>query len=117
MPLLSRLALAALLTLPIAAHAQELATGVAITAAVSGNTVQGNMTASGAYTEFYAADGVIKGKNYAGTWTVDGDTMCFSYGEAPDCWNVRIDGEVVTWVQNDADGGSGTIVAGNPNNF
>ena len=117
MSLLSRLALATLLTLPIAAHAQEVATGAEIIAAITGNTVQGSMTASGAYTEFYAADGVIKGKDYTGTWTVEGDTMCFSYGEAPDCWNVRIDGEAVTWVQTGADGGSGTIIAGNPNNF
>jgi hypothetical protein len=97
--------------------AQTLATGAEITAAISGNTVQGSMTASGAYTEFYAADGTIKGKDYSGTWTVDGDMMCFSYGEAPDCWNVRIEGETVTWVQDGADGGTGTIVAGNPNNY
>jgi hypothetical protein len=97
--------------------AQTLATGPEITAAISGNTVQGSMTASGAYTEFYAADGTIKGPDYAGTWTVDGDTMCFSYGEAPDCWNVRIEGEAVTWVQDGVDGGTGTIVAGNPNNY
>ncbi len=117
MLLLSRLALAVSLTLPIAAHAQELATGNEVTAAIAGNTVQGSMTASGAYTEFYAADGVIKGNDYMGTWTVEGDTMCFNYGEAPDCWNVRIDGEAVMWVQNGADGGSGTIIAGNPNDF
>ena len=117
MQLLSRLALTASLTLPIAAHAQALATGAEITAAVAGNTVQGNMTASGAYTEFYAADGAIKGKDYTGTWTVEGDTMCFSYGDAPNCWNVRLKGEAVTWVQNGVDGGSGTIVAGNPNDF
>jgi hypothetical protein len=43
--------------------------------------------------------------------------MCFSYGEAPDCWNVRIEGEMVTWVQDGVDGGTGTIVAGNPNNY
>ncbi len=97
--------------------AQTLATGAEITAAISDNTVQGSMTASGAYTEFYAADGTIKGDGYTGTWTVEGDSMCFSYGEAPDCWNVRIDGETVTWVQDGADGGTGTIVAGNPNNF
>jgi hypothetical protein len=99
------------------AMAQTLATGAEITAAISGNTVQGSMTASGAYTEFYAADGAIKGKDYAGTWTVEGDTMCFNYGDGPDCWGVRIDGESVTWVQNGVDGGTGTIVAGNPNGY
>ncbi|OYW56622.1 MAG: hypothetical protein B7Z31_10250 [Rhodobacterales bacterium 12-65-15] len=117
MPCLSRLALAVALTLPAAAHAQDLATGAEIAATLTGNTVQGSMLESGAYTEFYAADGTIKGADYTGTWTVEGDTMCFSYGDAPDCWNVRIKGEAVTWVQDDEDGGTGTIVKGNPNNF
>ena len=115
MRLIASLSLA--LTLPLAAQAQELATGPAIISALSGNTVQGSMSASGAYTEFYAADGTIRGQGYTGTWTVEGDAMCFDYGEGKDCWNVRIDGEAVTWVQNGADGGTGSIVAGNPNNF
>jgi hypothetical protein len=110
-------ALAISLVLPLAAAAQELATGAEISAAIAGNTVQGSMTALGAYTEFYAADGAIKGQGYGGTWTVEGDAMCFDYGEGKDCWNVRIEGEAVTWVQGGADGGTGTIVAGNPNNF
>jgi hypothetical protein len=102
---------------PIAAHAETIATGQEIAAAVSGNTIQGSMSSSGAYTEFYRADGTIKGQDYTGTWTVEGDAMCFDYGEGKDCWNVRIEGEAVTWVQDGVDGGTGTIVAGNPNNF
>lgn len=108
------------LTLVLAAGpalAETMATGAEITAAISGNTVQGSMSASGGYTEFYAADGTIKGKDHTGAWTIEGDTMCFNYGDAPDFWSVRIDGEAVTWVQNGVDGGTGTIVAGNPNNF
>jgi len=101
----------------VAAMAQDLATGAEISAAIAGNTVQGSMSASGAYTEFYAADGAIKGDGYTGTWTVEGDAMCFDYGEGKDCWGVRIDGEAVTWVKDGADGGTGTIVAGNPNNY
>jgi hypothetical protein len=112
-----RLSVLALVALTAPAFAETLATGAEITAAISGNTVQGSMTASGAYTEFYAADGAIKGQGYTGTWTVEGDTMCFDYGEGKDCWGVRIDGEAVTWVQDGADGGTGTIVAGNPNSF
>jgi hypothetical protein len=105
------------LALPMSALAQDLATGAEISAAISGNTVQGSMSASGAYTEFYAADGAIKASGYGGTWTVEGDAMCFDYGEGKDCWGVRIDGETVTWVKDGADGGTGTIVAGNPNAF
>ena len=105
------------MALPVAAQAETLSTGAEIAAAVSGNTVQGSMSASGTYSEFYAVDGSINGQGYTGTWTVEGDTMCFDYGEGKDCWNARIEGEAVTWVQNGVDGGTGTIVAGNPNNF
>jgi hypothetical protein len=112
-----RLTALALLALATPTFAQTLATGDEIAAAISGNTVQGSMSASGAYTEFYAADGTIKGSGYAGTWTVEGDAMCFDYGEGKDCWGVRIAGEAVTWVKDGADGGTGSVVAGNPNNF
>jgi uncharacterized protein YcfJ len=107
-----------------AADADAMATddamlaGEAIRAAVSGNTVQGNMLDSGAYSEFYAADGAIKGDGYTGTWTIEGDAMCFDYGEEEaTCWQARLAGDQITWVQNGADLGDGTIVPGNPNNF
>lgn len=100
------------------ATAQDMATGAAIRAAISGNTVQGSMSASGAYTEFYAADGAIKGKDYTGNWSVDGDKMCFAYGTDPaSCWGVQIIGDQVTWVADGGPEGTGTIVTGNPNGF
>ncbi len=111
-----RLAAAAVF-LAAPSFAQDLAAGDAITAAISGNTVQGSMVSSGAYTEFYGADGVIKGKDYAGKWTIDADKMCFDYGEAVTCYSVRIAGDQVTWVADGKDDGTGTIVPGNPNNF
>jgi hypothetical protein len=43
--------------------------------------------------------------------------MCFDYGEGADCWSVRIEGEAVTWVKDGKDGGTGTILTGNPNNY
>ena len=107
--------LLALTSMP--AFAQTLATGEQITAAIGGNTVQGSMLEAGAYTEFYQADGVIKGAGYTAAWTIKDNQMCFDYGEGADCWSVRIEGEAVTWVKDGADGGTGTIVAGNPNNF
>lgn len=112
-----RTMIAVLLALSAPAFAETMATGAEITAAISGNTVQGSMAEAGVYTEFYAADGMIKGQDYTGVWTVEGDKMCFNYGEAPDCWNVRIVGDAVTWVQDGVDGGTGTIVKGNPNKF
>ncbi len=115
--MIRRIALATLL-LATPALADTPATGEAIRAAISGNTVQGSMSATGAYTEFYAADGVIKGADYAGMWSIEGDTMCFVYGETPpDCWNARVAGDQITWVKDGADLGTGTILPGNPNNF
>jgi hypothetical protein len=100
------------------AYAGATASGDQIAAAISGNTVQGSMIASGAYTEFYGADGAIRGKDYSGKWRVNGDTMCFQYGQDPEaCWQVRLDGDQVTWVKGGKDDGTGTIVKGNPNNF
>ena len=107
--------LLALTSMP--AFAQTLATGEQITAAIGGNTVQGSMLEAGAYTEFYQADGVIKGADYTAAWTIKDNQMCFDYGEGADCWCVRIEGEAVTWVKDGVDGGTGTSVVGNPNNF
>ncbi len=101
--------------LPVAA---QTASGDDIRAAIGGNTVQGSMTASGAYTEFYAADGTIKGADYTGTWTIDGDRMCFAYGEDPaTCFGVAIAGDQVTWLMDGAEEGTGTILPGNPNGW
>lgn len=45
------------------------------------------MDASGAYTEFHSADVAITGKDYTGKWRVNGNTMCFQYGQDPEaCW-------------------------------
>ncbi len=108
--------IAFLLAMPAAAA--DMATSDSIMAAISGNTVQGSMTTSGAYTEFYAADGVIKGKDYTGTWTVDADKMCFAYGTDPaTCFGLKIAGDQVTWVGATGDEGTGTILPGNPNNW
>ena len=102
---------------PFAAFAETLATGAQIMAAIGGNTVQGSMVASGAYTEFYQADGVIKGADYAGKWRIQGDQMCFDYGAGEDCLSVRLAGDAVTWVKNGVDDGTGTIVKGNANAY
>ena len=93
------------------------ASGPAIVAAIAGNTVQGDMGGT-AYAEFYAADGTIKGKDYAGVWSIDGDNMCFQYGSDPAaCWQVAKEGDQIQWVKDGKVDGTGTIVMGNPNNF
>ena len=112
------LRIAAAIAFAAPAYAQDFASAEAILEAISGNTVQGSMTASGAYTEFYEAGGQIKGNGYVGRWTIDGDKMCFSYGTDPaTCWNVRLAGDQVSWVNGDVEEGTGTILQGNPNGF
>lgn len=96
----------------------DMATGDQIKAAITGNTVQGSMDSSGAYTEFYAEDGTAFGKDYKAAWSVEGDTMCWVYEGTPkDCWGVEVAGDQVKWVKDGKAQGTGTIVKGNPNNF
>ena len=103
---------------PAGASAADMLTGDQIRGLVSGNTVQGNMEAGGAYTEFYAEDGTIKGKDYTGAWNIDGDSMCFQYGSDPvACWQVAKEGDQVQWIKEGKVDGTGTVVSGNPNNF
>lgn len=108
----------ATILLLIAATPALAASGAEIQAAISGNTVQGNMDAGGAYAEFYAPDGTIKGKDYSGQWSVEGDAMCFAYQDTPkECWNVELNGDQLRWIKNGASQGTGTILPGNPNGF
>ncbi|GAB3676744.1 hypothetical protein [Salinisphaera aquimarina] len=96
-----------------------MATGATIRKRIAGNTVAGTMAPDSAYTEFYAADGTIRGASYEAKWTIEGDRMCFDYDEAPeaDCYAVKIDGNSVEWHLDGETQGKGTIVEGNPNNF
>ncbi len=88
------------------AMAQDSATADAITAAISGNTVQGSMTTSGACTEFHGADRGIKGKDCTGFWTLEADKMCFAHGTDPaTCCGMRLTGDQVTWVGASGDEG------------
>jgi len=113
-----RILLACAFALATASSALAAATGGEIRAAISDSTVQGNMDSSGPYAEYYAADGTIKGKDYTGQWSVEGDAMCFAYQDTPkECWNVEINGNQLRWLKNGASQGTGTIVKGNANGF
>ena len=58
--------------------------GADLGAAVSGKTIQGSMKGSGNYTEYYAPDGTVKGKDYTGKWRIDDqDRLCVTYGTDP----------------------------------
>ncbi len=101
-----------------AADLPPLSTGEQIKKAVAGNTVEGSMQASGRYTEFYAKDGTVSGKDYQAVWRIEGDTMCWKYkGQPKDCWRASVKGTTVQWVKDNKVQGTGTIVKGNVNNF
>ena len=113
-----QLCIVAVCALASPALAQDTATGAQITAAISGNTVQGGMVDTGAYTEFYDVDGMIKGEGYTGLWTIKGDTMCFVYGTDPaTCYGVAIAEGEVSWILDGAVLGTGLLVVGNPNGY
>ncbi len=85
---------------------------------IGGNTVQGSMADGSRYTEFYAADGIIRGSGYTGNWRINNNQMCFKYGEDPEnCWSVELEGDQVFWISGGKKEGTGTLVTGNPNNF
>ena len=95
-----------------------IASGDEINAVLAGNTVKGSMKESGAYEEFYDPDGSVKGEDFSGKWRIDGDSMCVEYDEEPEtCWQVKLDGGKVTWINDGEEEGTGTILQGNPKGF
>lgn len=108
---------AALAAFALPASAANLATSAEIMDVIIGNTVEGGMADGAAYAEFYSEDGAIKAEGYTGTWSFEGDAMCFDYGEGADCFTVSIDGDTVLWLSGGEEAGTGTISSGNPNAF
>ena len=87
------------------ALAADKASGEDIRNLVSGSTVQGSMLVEKyqKYSEFYMADGTIRGDGYTGKWSIEGDTMCFSYGgTSSGCWAATIEGPAVIWWKDGA---------------
>lgn len=114
LPLLAAL----LLTSAAPSRAEDEMTGSEIKTLVSGNTVTGAMVATGSYSEFYQADGIIRGDGYTGVWTVSSDSMCFQYGSDPKkCLQVRKAGDEIQWLSGRRIDGTGMLVPGNPNNY
>jgi hypothetical protein len=108
----------AVLLLTAAPALAQTATADQIRAAVAGNTIEGGMSDGSAYSEFYAEDGSIRAKDYAGTWSLQGDKMCFAYGAPATCYAVSVAGDEVTWLDDAGQpAGSGLIRPGNPNGY
>jgi hypothetical protein len=109
----------AALSLALPASAAERLSGEEIHALVADKTITGTMVETGDYAEFYAADGTIRGEGYQGLWTVEGDAMCFDYGDDPAaCWGVAVEEGEVLWLTDDgAIDGTGTLTEGNSHNY
>ena len=118
--------------------------GADLAALVSDRTFTGTEN-KGSYTEYYAPDGTLRGvqddEQYSGTWSVQGNELCFTYsnstdaGASPDasaaipsdavptetasndCYEPTSDGTTVFWYQGDDLTGTATYVDGNPNNL
>ena len=98
--------------------------GEEIAALVGDTTISGTMLPDVPYKEYYGADGMIKGTTadgpYTGKWSVDGDTMCFDYGDPAtvSCWAIAAENDMVQWIDKDGNvGGTGMVVKGNPDNL
>ena len=102
-----------------AAVAGSPLSGDGIKTMMSDVTVEGKMNDGMAYSEFYEADGKIRGKDYSGKWTVEGDSMCFVYSTAPDkmCYEIGDNGNGIDWMQKGKVLGTGTVTKGNVRNY
>jgi hypothetical protein len=110
----------ALAASPAFAAGGDHMSGADLGAAVSGKTIQGNMRGSGNYTEYYAPDGTVKGKDYTGNWRIDdNDRLCVSYSTDPteSCWHGRVENNNVTWMRDGVEDGMGAINDGDNGGF
>ena len=98
-----------------------LLTGAEITALVSGNTVKGAK-----FSEYYAPDGSIRGREiededeeYLGTWHVEGDRLCVAFPsqDYTSCVSVGQDRGSEYTFGGGGSPGKRTILNGNPSNL
>lgn len=91
--------------------------GEEISDLIAGNTVMGSMSSGDKYAEFYAEDGTIRGDGYTGKWSIDGDAMCFDYGDGETCYHIAADDRSIQWILDGEIDGTGTVREGNPMDF
>jgi hypothetical protein len=110
----------AFLTIVGGALAGEVLSGDSLRATMAGKTVEGKMNDGSAYSEYYQADGTIKGKDYVGKWTINGNAMCFVYPTSPSgngCYQIAKNANGIDWIQNGKVLGTGTVSEGNTRNY
>jgi uncharacterized protein YceK len=92
---------------------------------VSNRTFRGKDDAGQPYSEYYGADGTLRGTSggeaYSGSWEVVGEQLCFTYPDGgtseTECYAVFKDGDVLTWLTTDGQIVEATFVEGNPDNL
>jgi hypothetical protein len=98
--------------------------GADLTALLANRTFSGEYDGA-PYSEYYDADGTLRGRYLAGattgTWKVEGETVCFTYTSratpATDCYTANRVGDTVLWYENGKYSDSATFVMGNPNKY
>ena len=94
-------------------------TGAEIRELVSGNTVKGPK-----FSEYYAPDGAIRGREiededeaYEGTWRIEGDQLCVAFPshDFKGCVSITREPDGAYDFANDGRHSRRTIVTGNPN--
>lgn len=94
-------------------------------AIVSDRTFRGKDDAGESYSEYYAADGTLRGSSggeaYSGSWKVVGEQLCFTYPDGgtseTECYAVFKNGDAVTWLTSDGRIVEATYAEGNPDNL
>ncbi len=93
-----------------AGGASAASTSAEITAALVGNTFQGGM-GGGAYTSYFAPDGVYKDASSTGKYVIENDSVCYP-GTDFGCYQATIKGNELEWFKDGKSEGKGTIVKG-----
>ena len=97
------------------AQAADAPSAKEISNAVSGHTYQGSMSSAGSvFSEYYEADGNIRGKDYKGKWRTEDGKMCFQYGDKPErCFGITLEGPSMVMLKDGKIDGNGMLISGN----
>lgn len=117
-PILKTAAALALTLSAAPLFAGDMPTAQEIADAVSDHTYQGSMSSGGSgFSEYYAADGSIRGADYTGTWRTEDGVMCFNYGKGDRCFGITLDGPSMVMLKDGKIDGNGMLIKGNPQEF
>ncbi|PZX19583.1 hypothetical protein LX81_00039 [Palleronia aestuarii] len=91
------------------------ATSDELSAALVGNTFQGDM-GGGTYSSYFAEDGTYHDASGSGPYEITEEGVCYPDTEFG-CYQAEIDGQSLEWMQDGSGVGTGTILEGDPLGF